>query len=216
MKIDTYNQNGEKVGQTLLPKEIFGVELNSDLLHQVVQAYMANRRQVSAHTKTRGDVRGGGKKPWKQKGTGRARHGSIRSPIWVGGGVAHGPKKERNFKQKINKKMARKALFMALSGKAKDGEILILEDLKLEQPKTKEMASIISKIKNKITNIDKSTLLVLPKKDENIIRAAGNLSYLDTMIAQNLNALDVLSRKYLLTTKEGIKKMKEVFSPTAD
>jgi len=124
-----YNQQGEKVGQVDLPAELFGVPLNRDLVHQVVVTQMANSRQVLAHTKDRSEVRGGGAKPWRQKGTGRARHGSIRSPIWVGGGVAFGPTKERVFAKKINKKMKRQALFMVLSSKVKDKEIVLLDKI---------------------------------------------------------------------------------------
>jgi large subunit ribosomal protein L4 len=120
-----------------LPKEIFDVEINPDLIHQVVVAQTANRRRVIAHTKGRGEVRGGGKKPWRQKGTGRARHGSIRSPLWKGGGVTFGPTKERTFKKEINKKMKRKALFMVLTAKAKNNLLLVLDKIILEQPKTK-------------------------------------------------------------------------------
>ena len=126
MKINLYNQKGEKVGKTDLPDEIFNVEINSDLLHQVIVSQMANKRQSSAHTKDRGDVSGGGKKPWRQKGTGRARHGSRRSPIWVGGGVTFGPKSEKNYKKTIPQKMKRKALFMALSSKVNDDELILL------------------------------------------------------------------------------------------
>jgi large subunit ribosomal protein L4 len=207
MLVNTYNQNGEKVGQARLPSEIFDVKTNPDLLHQVVVAQMANRRQIVAHTKTRGEVRGGGRKPWRQKGTGRARHGSIRSPLWKGGGVTFGPRKEKIYKQKINKKMARLALFMALSSKAKDNELLILEDLKIEKPKTKLMAEILNKLPSK----SKSVLIALPKKEETIIRATSNIPAIQTIEARNLNALDLLSYKYLLMPKEAIKAIKETF-----
>ena len=143
LKVLTYTQNGKESGKAELPSEIFDVKMNSDLVHQVVIAQMSNQRQVIAHTKDKSEVRGGGKKPWKQKGTGRARHGSIRSPIWKGGGVTFGPTKDRNFKKKINKKMRRKALFMVLSSKVKDKEMIILDELKIEKPKTKEIMKII-------------------------------------------------------------------------
>ena len=129
MKVSVYNQEGKEVGKVLLPKEIFEVKVNPDLVHQVVVCQMANRRQPIAHTKDRGEVRGGGRKPWSQKGTGRARHGSIRSPLWIGGGVTFGPRKEKIFKKKIPKKMRRKALFMVLSGKAKENLLLVLDKL---------------------------------------------------------------------------------------
>lgn len=207
MKATVYNQEGKEVSQTLLSKEIFGVELNPDLLHQVVVAQMANRRRVIAHTKTRGEVRGGGRKPWKQKGTGRARHGSIRSPLWKGGGTVFGPRKEKNYKQKINKKMRRSALLMVLSSKAKDNELVILEDLKIEKPKTKLIVEILNKLPVK----DKTTLIALPEKDENIIKASRNIARIETIEARNLNALDLLNYKYLLMPKEAIKAIETTF-----
>lgn len=219
MRVKVFDQNGKEVGQTLLPKEIFGLEPNADLLYQVIRAQAANKRQVSAHAKGRGEVRGGGIKPWKQKGTGRARHGSIRSPLWVGGGVSHGPTKERNFKQKINVKMARKALFVALSSKAKDNEILVLEDLKLQNPKTKEMNQVISNLRSQIADfkdLNKNMLLILPVNDDNIVRASKNLPYLSTILARNLNALAILSYKYLLMLKEDVKVLKETFLGKSD
>jgi len=207
MKIAVYNQKGEKTNETVLPKEIFGVPVNPDLIHQVVFSQAANRRRAIARAKSRGEVRGGGKKPWRQKGTGRARHGSIRSPLWRGGGVTFGPLKEKVFKKKINKKMRKRALFMVLSAKAKNNLLLILDALKLEAPKTNAMAQILGKLPVK----KESCLLVLPKVDKNIILAAKNLPGVKTIEARNLNALDLLSFKYLITPKETIKTIKETF-----
>ncbi len=207
MKIAAYNQKGEKVSETLLPKEIFGVPVNPDLVHQVVVSQMANRRRAIAQTKNRGEVRGGGRKPWRQKGTGRARHGSIRSPLWRGGGVTFGPRKEKVFKKKINKKMKKKALFMVLSAKAKNNLLLILDTLKLEVPKTNVMVQILRRLPVK----KESCLLALPKVDKNIILAAKNIPGVETIEARNLNALDLLSFKYLITPKETIKTIKETF-----
>ena len=136
MKTDLYNQAGEIINQVELPDQVFGLKINSDLLYQAVMAQLGNSRQVLAHTKGRSEVRGGGKKPWRQKGTGRARHGSIRSPIWKGGGVTFGPTKERNFSKTINKKMKRKALFMALSSKVTDQQLMVFDHLSIEKPKT--------------------------------------------------------------------------------
>ncbi|HDZ54428.1 MAG TPA: 50S ribosomal protein L4 [Candidatus Nealsonbacteria bacterium] len=207
MKIEIYNQNGEKIGQVLLPKEIFDIKINLDLVHQVLVSQMANRRRVIAHTKGRGEVRGGGRKPWRQKGTGRARASSIRSPIWRGGGVTFGPTKDRVFKKKINKKMKRKALLIVLSAKAKEKLIIVLDDLKLEKPKTKEILNIFRKILSpKI-----SALIALPKKDEKILRAGRNIPGLQIMEARNLNVFDLLSSKYLIMPKETIKTIKETF-----
>ncbi len=207
MKIVIYNQQGEEVGTTVLPKGIFGLKLNPDLVHQVVVSQMANRRQVIAHTKDRGEVRGGGKKPWRQKGTGRARHGSIRSPLWRGGGVTFGPRKERVFKKKINKKMRRKALFMVLSGKVKNNLLILLDELKIEKPKTK----LITEILKKLPCQQESTLIALPDYDKNLILAARNLSKVNTLLARNLNSLDLLSFKYLVMPKDSIKVIKETF-----
>jgi large subunit ribosomal protein L4 len=207
MLVDTYNQEGKKTGQTRLPKEIFDLKVNPDLVHQVVVSQMANRRQVLAHTKDRGEVRGGGRKPWRQKGTGRARHGSVRSPLWRGGGVTFGPTKERIFKKKIPKKMKRLALFMALSAKAKNNLLILLDKLSLEKVKTKLMAEILKKLPCE----DKSCLIALPEMDKNIILATRNLPDVGTIQAKDLNALDLLSFKYLIMPKEAIKVIKETF-----
>jgi len=207
MLIKTYNQRGEEIEQTKLPAEIFEVKINPDLIHQVVVAQMANRRKVTAHTKGRGEVRGGGRKPWRQKGTGRARAGSIRSPIWRGGGVTFGPTKERVFKKKINKKIRRKALLMALSGKAKNDLLILLDEIKLKKSKTKLMAEILKKLPCQ----EKSTLLVLSGMDKNIITAARNLSNTEIRQARDLNALDLLQFKYLVMPKKAIKTIKETF-----
>ena len=207
MKAIVYNQEGKEVGQALLPKEIFNVSVNPDLVHQVVVSQMANRRQVLAHTKGRGEVRGGGRKPWRQKGTGRARVGSIRSPLWRGGGVTFGPTKERVFKKKIPKKMRRKALFMVLSGKVKNNLLILLDKLKLDQPKAKLMAEIFKKLPCK----NESSLIALPELNKNLILAARNIPDIETIQAKDLNALDLLSFKYLIMPKEAIKLVKETF-----
>ena len=208
MLVKTYNQEGKELGKTLLPKEIFEVSLNSDLVHQVMVSQMANRRKVIAHTKTRAEVRGGGRKPWRQKGTGRARHGSIRSPIWRGGGITFGPRKEKVFKKKIPTKMRRKALFMVLSAKAKENFILLLDSLKLEKPKTKFMVKILHTLPLKTA----SCLIALPKKDDFVIRAARNIPKVETIQAKDLNTLDLLSFKYLILPKDAIKVIKDTFS----
>jgi len=217
MKIDTYNQKGEKAGQTELCPEVFGVKLNQDLVHQVAVSQMANQRQGTAHVKDRGEVSGGGKKPWRQKGTGRARHGSTRSPIWRGGGAAFGPTNEKNFKKIIPKKMRKKALFMILSEKVKNNLLLILDSLELENPsKTKMMKQVLDNLFEKNQEIKKSRkpetiLLALPEKDENIFRAARNISKVAIIEARNLNVLDLLNYKYLLMPKEAVKKIEETF-----
>ncbi|MEK7514518.1 MAG: 50S ribosomal protein L4, partial [Patescibacteria group bacterium] len=140
-----YNQKGKEVGKIALPEKVFGVAWNADLIHQVVTSMQSNARSPIAHTKGRGEVRGGGRKPWKQKGTGRARHGSIRSPLWKGGGVTHGPKKDENYSKSIPRGMKTKALFAVLSRKAKDGELVLVDSLSLS-PKTKEAKEILSSL----------------------------------------------------------------------
>ncbi|XOB41587.1 MAG: 50S ribosomal protein L4 [Candidatus Nealsonbacteria bacterium] len=207
MLIETYDQNGKKIGQARLPSEIFDVKINPDLVHQVVRSQIANRRRIIAHTKGRAEVRGGGRKPWRQKGTGRARAGSIRSPIWRGGGVTFGPTTEKVFKKRIPKKMRRKALFMVLSAKAKENLLLVLDNLKIEKPKTKLMREILDKLFLK----KGSGLIALAQKDENIIKAARNIPKTETMQAKDLNVLDLLSFKYLVMPKEVIKVIKETF-----
>lgn len=213
MKIILYSQKGEEMGTTLLPKEIFAVKINSDLIHQVAVSQMANRRKLTAHTKNRGEVRGGGRKPWRQKGTGRARHGSIRSPLWRGGGVTFGPRKEKIFKKKIPKKMKRKALFMVLSAKFKNNLLIVLDELKLEKAKTKSLVQLFENWKSKIKDFKRgNALIALPDYDKNIILAARNFPETGTIWARNLNALDVLSFKYLILPKASIKVIKDTFA----
>ncbi|HJN62059.1 MAG TPA: 50S ribosomal protein L4 [Candidatus Parcubacteria bacterium] len=207
MLVKMYNQKGENIGQTRLPSGIFGVKMNSDLVHQVAVSQMANRRRIIAHTKGRAEVRGGGKKPWRQKGTGRARHGSIRSPIWRGGGVTFGPTKERVFKKTIPTKMKRKALFIVLSAKAKNNLLILLDKLNIEKAKTKAMAEILKKLPCK----DNKALIVLSKMEKNTILSARNLPKLKTIQAKDLNILDLLSFKYLLIPKDSIKVIEETF-----
>jgi len=207
MIVKVLNQKGDEVGETKLPKEVFEVPLNTDLVHQVVLVQMANRRQVLAKVKTRAEVRGGGRKPWRQKGTGRARVGSTRSPIWRGGGITFGPTTEKVFKKKIPKKMRRKALFMVLSAKAKENLLLVLDKLEIEKAKTKTMAEILNKLFLK----KGSGLIILLQKDKNIIKATRNIPKTATAQAKDLNVLDLLSYKYILMPKEVIKVIKDTF-----
>lgn len=197
--------NGEVVGEEKLDSALFEVETKEGLIHQAVVAQMANRRQVLAHTKDRGEVSGGGKKPWKQKGTGRARQGSIRSPLWVGGGVVFGPRNDRNFHQKINKKMKRKALLMCLSDRAKEEKIIVLDKLELENFKTKKFLEILNKLPNK----EKKTLLILADNDKKIIKSAANLPYLKTIESVNINVMDVLNNEFLMLPLATLKAVQE-------
>lgn len=206
-KVNVYNQKGEIVSTGLLPKEVFGIEMNTDLVHQVVLVQEANRRKIIAHTKNRGEVSGGGKKPWAQKGLGKARHGSIRSPIWRKGGVVFGPRKDKVFKKDIPQKMKRKALFMVLSAKAKNNFLILLESLKIEKPKTRLMVKVMESLPSK----GKSSLLALPSMDKDLILAARNIPKVQTIQAKDLNCLDLLSFKYLILPKEAINVIKETF-----
>ncbi len=208
MKVDVYNQNGEVSGSVNLPKEIFEVKFNADLVHQIAVSQMANKRQISAHTKIRSEVRGGGKKPWRQKGTGRARHGSIRSPLWRGGGITFGPRNDKVYEKEVPKKMRRKALLMALSQKAKNSQLIVLDKIELEKGKTKEMAKSLEKL----PCTKQSTLIALPNYDKKIFLASRNIKKTSISEARNLNVLDILNYKYLLMPKESIKTIKETFS----
>lgn len=212
MKYPVYNQKGEEVSPILLPKEVFELKINHDLVHQVAISQRANKRTVIASTKDRGEVRGGGKKPWRQKGTGRARHGSIRSPIWRSGGITFGPTNERNFKKKINDKMRRKALLMVLSAKAKEGLILVLEDISIEKPRTKEAAEVIRNLRKKVKNFKQGSILAaFSGKNKNLVLSARNIPGFSTIDARNLNVLDVLSYKYLIIAKDSVKVIKDTF-----
>ena len=207
MKVAVYNQEGKKLEEISLPKEIFDVKLNSDLLHQIVVSQMANKRQITAHTKDRSEVRGGGKKPWKQKGTGRARHGSIRSPLWRGGGITFGPRKERIFEKDIPKKMRRKALFMVLSQKARGDLLVVLDKIQIDKPKTKEIAKSLNKLPCK----QNSCLIALQDYDKKIFLSARNIKKTSIVEARNLNVVDLMSSKYLLIEKDTIKTLEKTF-----
>lgn len=208
MKLPVYNQEGKKSeAEILVPKEIFDVKASKDLLHQVVVSQKANRRMVIASTKDRAEVSGGGKKPWRQKGTGRARHGSSRSPIWRHGGIVFGPDRDVIYKKEIPSKMRRAALFMVLSEKAKNNLVIIAESLKLENIKTKKVAELLKKLPVK----DSSAILALPEMDKKAIFSARNISNLKVMQAKDLNALDLMSVKYVILPKDSIKVLKDNF-----
>jgi large subunit ribosomal protein L4 len=206
MDAKVYNQTGDETGKIKLPENIFGLPWNENLVHQVVTGMMGNKRIPIAHAKNRGEVAGSGIKPWRQKGTGRARHGSRRSPIWVGGGASHGPRNDRDYSRKINKKEKMKALFIVLSRKFKDGEIIFLTDLSLRTPKTKEAKNIItslSKIKefSLIGKKKNAAFIALQKKDENTLKSFRNFGNLEIGQIKDLNAMDLLQYKYLVMTE---------------
>src|SRR3989344_238510 len=202
MNYPLYNQNADKVGSVSLPDKVFGLPMNEDLLQQVVISQMSNKRQNIAHTKERGDVRGGGKKPWKQKGTGRARNGSIRSPIWRGGGATFGPLNTRNYKQKINKKTKKTAVKMCLSDKVQTSKFIVLENLVVDG-KTKTMATL----RAALPGLGKTTLLLASKNDEALKRAVNNIPKLDIQTASDVNVIDLLHHQYIITTKDGVKEL---------
>jgi large subunit ribosomal protein L4 len=208
MKAKLYNQEGKELKEIELPKELFELEVNVDLIHQVLLGSQSNKRQNSAKTKDRGEVSGGGKKPWRQKGTGRARHGSIRSPLWRGGGVTFGPSTEKNYKRKLNKKMRRKAVLQVLSAKAKENVVLFIDKLEIDKPNTKE----IHKSFNNLFLKKGSGLVVLPKMDKNLILSARNIEKTQTIQAKDLNVLDLLNKKFVLMPEESINVIKETFA----
>ena len=216
MKAEIYNIKGQKAGTTELPEGIFGAAWRPALVKQVYDGEMANRRRPWAHTKTRGEVSGGGRKPWRQKGTGRARHGSIRSPLWVGGGVSHGPRKERSYEVKINKKMRRGALFSLLSRKLKDKEVMVLDDFKIGQPKTKEAFNIFKNLRSeaeiyKIGEKGGRVLLAFSRTEEPK-RAVKNLPHVSYIEPRNLNVRELLHNKYLVLDKSGIKELEKTYA----
>lgn len=205
METKIYNTKGKESGTINLPENVFGLVWNGDLVHQVMHSIMANTRSGTADTKGRSEVRGGGRKPWKQKGTGQARHGSTRSPIWKGGGVTHGPLSEKNYKQKVNKKMASKALATALSAKYKAGEILFVDSLELgTTPKTSDAAQIVKTISaikgfEKLANARKpKAMIVIPEVDKVVTSSFRNIPQTSLSLAKDLNTLDVLNHQYVV------------------
>ena len=206
LKTKLYNSEGKESGEVELPERVFGVELVDDLVHQVVVAQMANSRQVLADTKDKGEVRGGGKKPWKQKGTGRARHGSSRSPLWKGGGVTFGPTSDRNFSKMINKKMKTKALLMVLSSKLKDNELVVVENIKLEKASTKKMKDILGKLP-----LSGKVLISMDKKDDSVFNSVKNIQNTSMLASDSLNVVDLLKNKMLVVDKKGIERIGEVY-----
>lgn len=204
LEATVYTADGKKSGSLTLSETVFGVQWNADLVHQVVTAMQANARQPIAHTKDRSEVRGGGKKPWAQKGTGRARHGSSRSPIWRHGGVTHGPRNEKDYSQKINKKQRVKALFTVLSKKFHDGEVLFISDVSMKGPKTKDARAMltqfgtISGFEKLATRRNNALYMILPKADANVKKSFQNMGNVMVGSVSTLNPVDVLSYKYLI------------------
>lgn len=205
-KVALYDITGSQVGDIELSDSIFGVEVNTHVMYEAVKNYLANQRQGTQSAKTRAEVRGGGRKPWRQKGTGRARQGSIRAPQWKGGGVVFAPK-PRDYSYAIPKKVKRLALKSALSSKVQDQEIIVVDRLVLEQPKTKEMIKVLKNL-----NSGKKTLVVIPERDEAVVRAAANIPGVKTAYVNTINVYDILNCDSFLITKEAVNKVEEVYA----
>ncbi|SDZ31663.1 LSU ribosomal protein L4P [Proteiniborus ethanoligenes] len=205
-KVALYNVSGQQIGDIELSKEVFGVEVNQHVLYEAVKNQLANKRQGTQSTKTRAEVRGGGRKPWRQKGTGRARQGSIRSPQWVGGGIVFAPK-PRDYSYSIPKKVKRLAMKSALSSKVVNNEIIVLDELNLTQPKTKDMVNILKNINSK-----KKALVVMTEKNENVVKSANNIPGVQTTLVSTLNVYDILNYDSFIITKDAVKKVEEVYA----
>ena len=200
-----YNTKGQKVGDIELNDKLFGIEPNVHVMHLVVKAHLANMRQGTQSAKTRAEVSGGGCKPWRQKGTGRARQGSTRSPQWRHGGIVFAPK-PRDYHMDVNKKVRRLALYSALSSKVKEGEIIVFDELTLDAPKTNEMVKVMNAVESK------NALIVLPEREEVVARAANNIPNVETTLATTLSVYDILKHKNLILTKDALSKIEEVFA----
>ena len=203
--INVYKMDGSVAGKIKLSDEVFGVEYNEALIHQAVVTRLANERQGTKSTLTRTEVRGGGRKPWRQKGTGNARQGSIRAPQWIKGGVVFAPK-SRDFSKDMNKKAKVGALLSALSKKVADGELLVLESLEVKEGKTKEIVAL-----QKALGLDKSAVLVMDNNDINVIRAARNIEKLSTLPVAQISTYEVVANAKVVLTKEAVKKLEEVY-----
>lgn len=204
--VDIYNADGKVVGSMDLNENVFGVEVRPDVMHEVVVNYLANKRQGTQSTKTRTEVRGGGIKPWRQKGTGRARQGSIRAPQWVGGGVALGPK-PRDYRYNVNKKVRRLALKSALSSKVQESEIIVLDAFSCDEIKTKQVASLLKNL-----NVTEKALLVLPENDKNVVLSARNIKGVDTTYVGAINTYEVLNHTKCIILKDAVTKLEEVYA----
>ena len=205
-KIDVYSVEGKKVKEIELKEEIFGIEPNEAVVHSVLVNFLANQRQGTQSTKTRREVRGGGRKPWRQKGTGRARQGSIRAPQWVKGGIALGPK-PRSYKYTVNRKERRLAIKSMLSSKVLEKELVVVDALDLKEIKTKEMVKVLNNLK-----VEGKTLILLPEKNENVQKSARNIENVKTTLVNTINVYDLLKYKNLVITLDTVKKLEEVYA----
>lgn len=204
-KIDVLNIKGEKVDEINLSDSVFDIEVNEHAIYEVVKNHLANKRQGTQSAKTRAEVRGGGRKPWRQKGTGRARQGSTRSPQWIGGGVVFAPK-PRDYSYTIPKKVRRLALKSALTSKVQNGELIVLDGISMEAPKTKEFAKIMANLK-----LDKKALFVTAEKNENVVKSAKNITGVKTAIVGSMNVYDIVNHGAFVITREAVEKVEEVY-----
>ena len=205
-KIDVYDIKGKKVSDVELAESVFGIEPNETIVHSVLVNYLANQRQGTQSTKTRAEVRGGGRKPWRQKGTGRARQGSIRAPQWVKGGIALGPK-PRSYKYTVNKKERRLAIKSLLSSKVLEKELTVVDKLELSEIKTKTMVKALADLK-----VEGKTLIILPENNKNVLMSARNIEGVKTIVLNNINVFDLLKYNNLVLPLETVKKLEEVYA----
>ena len=205
-KVDVYDIKGKKVSDVELADSVFGIEPNEAVVHSVLVNYLANQRQGTQSTKTRAEVRGGGKKPWRQKGTGRARQGSIRAPQWIKGGIALGPK-PRSYKYTVNKKEKRLAIKSILSSKVLEKELTVVEKLELKEIKTKTMVKALADLK-----VEGKTLIVLPENNQNVLMSSRNIEGVKTITANNINVFDLLKYTNLILPVDTVKKLEEVYA----
>ncbi len=205
-KVDILNVSGERVGEIELNENIFGAEVNMSVLHEVVKNYLANQRQGTQSAKTRAEVRGGGRKPFKQKGTGNARQGTISAPHYVGGGVAFAPK-PRSYRYSLPKKMRRVGMFSALSSKIEANSVVVLDELTLEAPKTKDMINILRNLKT-----EKKALVVLGSKNDNVVKSVSNIPGVQATFVGEMNVYDILNHGTFVITKEAVEKIEEVYA----
>ena len=205
-KVDVYDIKGKKVSDIELAENVFGIEPNENIVHAVLVNYLANQRQGTQSTKTRAEVRGGGKKPWRQKGTGRARQGSIRAPQWIKGGIALGPK-PRSYKYTVNKKERRLAIKSLLSSKVIEKELTVVDKLELKEIKTKSMVSALAALK-----VEGKTLIIVPENNKNVLMSARNIEGVKTITANNINVFDLLKYTNLILPVDTVKKLEEVYA----
>jgi len=216
IKINVYNQEGKAVSEMEVSDQVFGVKVNEALVHQAAVAQMGNERQNVAHTKDRSEVRGGGRKPWVQKGTGRARAGSIRSPIWIGGGVTFGPRNERNYTKQLNKKMKRKALCTVLSDKVQSERLVVVDDLEASEFKTKTAKSLLNQMEKAVLGTEdktkRSVLVINDKYDEKVKYSFRNLKGVKVVNLDSINILDLLKYRDVVITRKSMEKLNDKYS----